>query len=584
MIAGTALVAIGLAAPMLRAQSPAVPSTFNPQDVIPVEAIVHEGKLPNGFTFIIKRNTRPATRVSLRLAIKAGSLNEADDQQGLAHLIEHMAFNGSVHFKPGEVFSYFESVGARLGPHINASTSFDETIYRLDLPTDNAEALAKGFTALSDFAGGLTLDPVQIDKERGVVIEEWRGRLGAGSRIRDQQIPLLYYRSRYADRLPIGKPDIIQNAPAQRLRAFYDAWYRPDRMAIVAVGDIDPQQMEATIRSTFGPLKARGSAPSAPDDNIPMHRELMVKVTTDPEITQSAVQLLTKRPKEGERLVADYRRSLVERLFYEMFDNRLAELAQRPDARFLGAGVGGGPLNRTVTTFEIGASVKDGGVAEGLAALAIEAKRIREFGFTAGELDRTKRGLLAFYERSYNERDKTDSAQFADEYLRHFLGDEPIPGVAYERGLVQWALPTITLDDVTAIARSRLSDESRVILAVMPEKAGLQPPTEADLRTALGSGERVAVTPWSDSTTARALLERIPEPAAVTSRRQLPELGVTIVQFANGVEAWLKPTDFKNDQVLFTMYAKGGASLAPPPTSFRRRWRHSTWVFQDLPA
>ena len=549
----------------LRAQAPAAaPQVFNPQDVIPVESIVREGKLPNGLTFTIKRNTRPAGRVSMRLAIKAGSLYETDDQQGLAHLIEHMAFNGSAHFKPGEVFSYFESVGAQLGPHINASTSFDQTIYRLDLPTDKPDIVAKGLTALSDFAGGLTLDPVQIDKERGVVIEEWRGRLGADSRIRDEQIPILFYRSRYADRIPIGKPEIIQNAPPQRLRAFYDAWYRPDRMAVIAVGDIDPQQMEAAIRSTFGPLTARGAAASLPDDNVPLHRELMVKVTSDSEITQSSIQLIAKRPKESERLVADYRRSLVERLFYQMFDDRLTELSQRPDAKFLGAGVGGGTLGKDVSTFELGASVKDGALAEGLAALAIEAKRVREFGFTPGELDRAKLDLLSFYERAYNERDKSDSGQYADEYLRHFLTDEPIPGITYEYRLVQWALPTITLADVSTLARSRLSDESRVILAVMPQKPGLDPPTQTDLQTALGSGERVTVMPWNDNTTTRALLETIPAPAAVTSRREIADLGVTIVQFANGVEAWLKPTDFKNDQVVFTMYAKGGASIAPP--------------------
>ncbi len=561
---GTLAIAGVLWTALPRAQAPAAPQTFNPQDLIPVEAIVHEGTLPNGLKFTIKQNTRPAKRVSLRLAIKAGSIQEADDQQGLAHLIEHMAFNGSAHFKPGEVFSYFESVGAQLGPHVNAATGFDETTYRLDLPTDKPEVVARGLTALSDFAGGLTLDPVQIDKERGVVIEEWRGGLGAGSRIRDQQIPVIFYRSRYADRLPIGKPDIIQNAPAQRLRAFYDAWYRPERMGVVAVGDIDPQQMEAAIRSTFGPLRARTAALPSPDNTIPLARGLMVKVMSDPEVTQSSVQVISKRRKESDRLVGDYRRSLVARLFYEMLDARFGELAQRPDARFLEAGVGGDDLNNDVDTFQMMASVKDGTIAEGLSALVVEAQRVREFGFTPGELDRMKRGLLAFYDRAYNERDKTDSGQYADEYLRHFLHDEPIPGIAYEYRLVQWALPTISLADVSALARARLSDDSRVILAVMPQKPGLQPPTEAGLQAAVASGERVAVLPWNDGIPTRALLERIPEPAAIASRRELPDLGVTIVRFANGVEAWLKPTDFQNDQVVFTMYAKGGASLAAP--------------------
>src|SRR5262245_43533801 len=213
------------------AQQTASP-TFNAQEPIPFDAAVRRGTLPNGLQFFIRQNARPAKRVLLRLAVKAGSLNEADDQQGLAHFIEHMAFNGSDHFKPGELVSYFESTGARLGPHVNAYTGFDETVYMLELPTDSPEVVQKGLTALADFAGGLSFIPEEVDKERGVVIEEWRGRLGAGTRLRDKQIPILYYQSRYAERLPIGKPEIIRTAPAQRLRAFYDTWYRPERMAV----------------------------------------------------------------------------------------------------------------------------------------------------------------------------------------------------------------------------------------------------------------------------------------------------------------------------------------------------------------
>src|SRR6478736_9561415 len=230
---------------------------FAPNAVLPLDAAIKTGTLPNGLKFYIRKNARPEKRVSLRLVVKAGSLEENDDQLGLAHLIEHMAFNGSEHFKAGEVFSYFERVGARLGPHVNAQTGFDETIYMLDLPTDQGDVVAKGLTALADFAGGLTFDPKEVEKERGVVIEEWRGGLGAGSRIRDKQIPILFAQSRYAERLPIGKPDIIRAAPPARLRAYYDTWYRPERMAVVVAGDIDPAAMEASIRAAFGGLRDR---------------------------------------------------------------------------------------------------------------------------------------------------------------------------------------------------------------------------------------------------------------------------------------------------------------------------------------
>jgi len=548
-----------------QAQAPAsAPQTFNPQEKIPVDAAVREGKLPNGVMYVIRRNGQPAKRVSLRLGVKAGSLYESDDQQGLAHLIEHMAFNGSTHFKPGEVFSYFESVGAQLGPHVNASTSFDQTIYMLDLPTEKPEVVNNGLTALSDFAGGLTLDPEQIDKERGVVIEEWRRGLGAGSRIRDKQMPDLFYRSRYAERLPIGKPDVIRAAPASRLKAFYDAWYRPDRLAVIAVGDVDPEQTEAAIRNIFGPLRARGAALPPPDMNVPLHRELLVNVTTDPELTSSSVEIISKRPRESEQLVSDYRRTISEMLFHQMFDERFNELARKPDAKFLAAGAGGGPLTPDVATFQLSARVREGGLAEALAALGVEARRVREYGFTEGELARAKQNLLSGYSRAYNERDKTESPTLAAEYLRHFFVEEPIPGIVYEYRLVQWALPTITLQEMSALARARLADESRVILALTPEKSGVTPPTTAQLRASLDSVARVAVTPWSDSTVNRPLIERLPTAGTLASRRELPELGITVVKFSNGLEAWLKPTDFKNDQILFSMYAMGGASVAPP--------------------
>src|SRR5438093_6301543 len=258
-----------------------VAQTFNLQDTIPFDAAVKTATLPNGLKYFIRQNNRPAKRVSLRLAVKAGSLFENDDQLGLAHLIEHMAFNGSAHFKPGELVKYFETVGARLGPHVNAYTSFDETVYMFDVPSDQPEIVEKALTALSDFAGGLSLSQQEVDKERGVVIEEWRGGLGAGSRIRDKQFPILFYHSRYADRLPIGKPDVIRNAPVARLRAFYDTWYRPDRMAVIGVGDIDVPKIERSIRTLFSPVKTRAASAKPPDQTVPLHKDLLVAVTTD---------------------------------------------------------------------------------------------------------------------------------------------------------------------------------------------------------------------------------------------------------------------------------------------------------------
>ena len=554
--------AVALAAALVVA--PAAQQPLNLTDTIPFDSAVRTATLTNGLKYFVRHNEQPQKRVSLRLAVKAGSVNEADDQQGLAHLIEHMAFNGSAHFKPGELVSYFESTGARLGPHVNAYTSFDETVYMLDLPTDKPDIVAKGLTALADFAGGLTLDPVEIDKERGVVIEEWRGGLGAGSRIRDKQIPVLYFQSRYADRLPIGKPDIIRNAPAARLRAFYDTWYRPDHMALIVVGDVDLTAMDQAVRTNFGPLAAR--APAAPEPNrvIPAHQQMLVSVASDPELTASQVQLVRKRAREGDMKVGDYRRGLVRRLMDDMLADRFTELARRPDAKFLAAGSGGGALNLTVDTFSLSARAPDGKIADALSAILVEAKRMREFGFSATELDRAKRSISAFYDRAFAERDKTESESFAQEYISFFLENEPSPGIAYERQLVQQVLPGITAADVSALVRTLLGDDSRVILATSPQKANVSVPTEADLRNVLAAAEGVTVTAWTDAPAVGALMASKPAAAAVTSRRDVPALGLTIVRFANGVEAWLKPTDFKNDQVVFALESQGGASLAQP--------------------
>lgn len=551
------------AAPQAVPSAPPQPA-LDLQAPLPLDPAVRRFTLDNGLTVYVRKNARPANRVLLRLAVNAGSLDEADDQQGLAHFLEHMAFNGSEHFKPGEFISYFESVGARLGPHVNAQTGFEETIYMLDLPADRPEVLARGFSALADVAGGLTLDPVQVDKERGVVIEEWRGSLGAGTRVRDKQLPVIFSGSRFADRLPIGKPEIIRTAPVARIKAFYDTFYRPDRMALVAVGDADPAALESAIRSTFSALRARGGAVPPRQDAIPLAPGTLVSVVGDPEIQRSSVTILRKRPRESQDRGADYRRGLVDRLVQQMIDERFEEISRKPDARILGAGVGDEELSRTTASMAMSASVEDGKLRDGLTTLAIEAKRVREHGFGPGELARAKKWLAAFYAQAYAEREKTESGSFAREYVSHFLDGEPAPGIALEYRIAGEVLPGITAQDVAASAARLLEPESRVVLAVTPQKDGLAIPTDADLQATLAAAASVAVTPWADTAADRALMEQAPAPATIVSRRERADIGVTIVRFANGLEAWLKPTDFKNDEVAFTMYSQGGLSLAAP--------------------
>ena len=556
-------------APGLRAQqAPAggasTAPALSPSDVIPFDAAVTRGTLPNGLQYYIRQNSRPEKRVSLQLAVKAGSVDEDADQQGLAHFLEHMAFNGTKRFAAGELIKALEITGARLGPHVNAYTSFNETVYMFQLPTDREGLVETGMQALADFAGGISLDPKEIDKERGVVIEEWRGGLGAGSRLRDQQIPVLFYESKYAERLPIGKPEVLKSFTPERLRDFYTKWYRPDRMALVVVGDIQVAEIEALIKKEFGGLARPDTPPPPRDYVVPLHTELLVKVATDPEATQSSVSILRKRERRAEGTVGAYRENLVRRLAFQMVNERFDELARKPDARFLNAGAYETGLNPSTGAVGLGAGVQEGQITEGLSALVIEANRVVEHGFGPGELERAKKRIVAAFDRAYAERDKTESSAYVREYVSHFLQEEPSPGIEYERKLVQHLLPGIPFTELTAAAKAMFDDTSRVIIAVSPDKPGLNVPTEAELRATAEKAEHVAVTAWTDEATTAELMTEDPGPGAIKDRRELADLGVTVVRFGNGLEAWFKPTDFKNDEVIYSLVSHGGSSLAPP--------------------
>ncbi|MEZ5419617.1 MAG: insulinase family protein [Vicinamibacterales bacterium] len=530
---------------------------------MPLDGAIREGRLPNGLRYFLRQNGRPARRVSLRLAVDVGSLHEEDDQRGLAHFLEHMAFNGSAHFKPGELVAFLESIGARFGPHVNASTSFDETIYMLDVPADRDGYVDKGLLALRDFAGGASLTGEEIDKERGVVLEEWRGRLGAGSRITDQQLPLLFHGSKYADRLPIGLPETLRTFPHERLRDFYRTWYRADRMAVVVVGDLPLDESERLVKARFSDLPTpSGPAPAVSRAVLP-HAETLYTMVTDSEAQRWSVTAAFKHTPEPEGTVGAYRQSIVRALGSQMLSARLAEIARRPDAPFLRADAGASGLGRELSLFELSAEVPAGRIAEGLDAVVLEARRAQQFGFSDAEIDRARRAVLAGYERAFNERGNAESPGLAGELVRHFLQGEPAPGIAYEYALVRQALPGITSDEIRAEMRRQIGDDSRVVLGVAPAPAdGAPAPTDDTLRAAMTAAFSAPLTPWTDGLAGRELVPERPTAGRVTARRQIAELGVTVLTLSNGAEVWLKPTDFKADQVVFSAYAYGGASLS----------------------
>jgi zinc protease len=497
----------------------------------------------------------------LRLAVQAGSIDEADDQRGLAHMLEHMAFNGGAHFKPGELVSYLESIGARFGPHVNAYTSFDETVYMLDVPTDKPGALNRAFEALGDFAGGSSLTDEEIDRERGVVIEEWRGRLGAGTRLQQPQMDALFgSESKYAQRLPIGLPDTLRTFKSDRLREFYRTHYRPDRMAVIVVGDIQPAEIEQQIQKNFGTFRSTSTVAHL-IAAVPPHDETRFVTLSDPELTSSSVSITHKRPLQPLRTAADYRRLLVRSLVGQMWNARFGEMSRQADAPFLSAGAGGGSVSRTVESFDVTARVKDGGIAQGLTAIATEIARVKQFGFTQSELDRAKASMLARYERSYNERDKAESPGFASELVTYYLTGEAAPGIEHELTLAREIVPSITVAEVSAMTRELVPDTNRVVVATGPQKASLTLVSEMALRDALRAGSSATVTAWADNVAGRELLTKLPAGGSITARREIAELGVTVLTLSNGVEVWLKPTDFRNDQITYSSFARGGTSV-----------------------
>ena len=530
---------------------------------LPLDPTITTGRLANGLVYFIRQNPRPGNRVLMRLAVRAGSNDEADDQRGLAHMLEHMAFNGSAKFKPGELVKYLESIGARFGPHVNAYTSYDETVYMLDVPTDRPGAVRRGFDALSDFAGGISMEPAEVDKERGVVIEEWRGRLGAGTRMQQPQIEGIFGpTSRYAQRLPIGTPESLKAFTVQRLRDFYRANYRGNRMAVIVVGDIVPAEAERLIKELFAGVP--GGAGARPVYPIPPHTDTRFVTVSDPEAQGSSVSIIHKRPLRALISIADYRRSLVGGLVTQMVNARLGEMARQAGAPFLGASVGDQTLGLSVQAMSVSARVNDGRIPQGLGALAQEVARIKQFGFGAAEFDRAKRSTLAQYEQLYNERNNVQSGPLAAELLRHYLSQEAVPGIERELPLARELLRTITQEEVAAYAREVLPDSNRVVLASAPQKAGLAPVTDVQLKEALTTGLAATVTAWRDeASSSKELMSRPPRPGTVQARREIPELGVTVLTLSNGVEVWLKPTDFRNDQIIYTSYARGGVSVAP---------------------
>ena len=551
--AGSSSAATGAASPT---PAPAGSKAGKP---LPFNPAVHRAQLPNRLTYYVWKNARPAKRAVLWLVVNTGSVLESDDQRGLAHFIEHMAFNGTRRYAKQQIVQYLQSIGMRFGADINAFTTFDETVFQLEVPTDDA-ALDRGVDILHEWAQGIAFDPDEVQKERGVVLEERRLGRGAQGRLLDAVVPAALPRSKYGARLPIGTEEVLKRATADDLRRFYREWYRPELMAVVAVGDFDQGAMEKRIAARFADLPTAAHPLARPELPVPPHADTVTLTLKDPELPVTAVAVVAKRPRRVLATEPDYRQSLVDRLFITMLNQRLDELRRASDAPFLGAGVGRETVVRPIDAWFQFAVVKGDQVRPSLEALTAEVARVARFGFTAGEIDRAKKDMLRGYQQSAHEADKTPSREHAAEVQRHFLLGEAMPGIAAELALVDKLLPSVTAEEIRRVAAEVASEDSRIIVAAGNSKTSLPPKSE--LVAAAAAGRARATSAYVDQAAAGDLVERPPAPGKIERERTLRELGVTEWRLSNGITVVLKPTDFQNDSVLMQSFTPGGTSRA----------------------
>ena len=535
---------------------------YNLNDLLPTDPKVSKGVLSNGMTYYVRANSTPKNRADLYLVVRAGSVEEDDNQQGLAHFAEHLAFNGTKNFPKHELVNYLESIGMEFGPEINAYTSFDETVYMIKVPLDSAKFMNKGLQVLYDWASQITDSDDEIEKERGVIHEEWRGGRDADERMMQKWLPVFLHNSKYADRLPIGKMEIVDHFKPELLRKFRADWYRPDLQAVIVVGDFDQASMVKQVKETFSQIPAAKNPRKKQTYDVPNHKETLTAVATDKEAQYAVAQIFHKHPLKKSKTLGDYRQGLVEGLYNAMINDRLAELTQKENPPFLMANSGYDALFGPKSVYSSVAVCQNGKIEEGIKTVLLENQRVLKFGFTQTELDRQKAAMLTSVETSYNEREKQKSNSYAEEYKRNFLTtEEPFPGIENEYNYYKAFLPGIKLEEVNALAAKWITKENRVVILTAPEIEGLKVPTEADLKAYLEDAEKTPVEPYADQVSDKPLIPSEPKAGSITSVAKVDQVDAEVWTLSNGAQVVVKSTDFKDDEVLFSAYSLGGSSL-----------------------
>ena len=540
-------------------------ATAQQPQLLPIDSAVRVGKLDNGLTYYIRHNEYPKNRAEFHIAQAVGATMEEDHQNGLAHFLEHMAFNGTEHFKGKGIIEYFESIGVNFGGNINAYTSLDETVYRLsEVPTTRQGIIDSALLVMHDWACGLSLLEEEIDNERGVIREEWRTGAQAARRMWKALNPLKYPGSQYAKRDVIGDTAVINNFTYDALRDYYKKWYGPDNQAIIVVGDIDVDQIEQKIKALWADVPARENRGERPLHTVADNEQPIVAIVRDKEAQYTRIEMEFKKqqlPQQFRCTDMAYIQDLAHELVCDMFNNRLAELCMKPEATFVGAGSYYGELVKQKDAFTAVYIAKQGQEIAAYKDLLTQLENLRRYGFTNAELDRVKKETLSAYEKSYNERSTVRNIAYAQEYIRHYLSSEPIPGIEWEYQMVQQILPMLGLDMLNQIAQSLVTDENLIISFQAPVDESVILPSEEDALALLAAVYYETIEAPKEEAIRENLVETAPKAGKIKKTTYNETLGVTEWTLSNGVRVMVKPTTFKQDEIRFYAYSQGGRSL-----------------------
>ncbi len=529
---------------------------------IPLDSKIKTGQLPNGLKYYIIQNKKPENKIELRMVVNAGAILEDNDQLGLAHLMEHMNFNGLAHFPKNEVVHYLQSIGVDFGADLNAYTSFDETVYILPIPADNKKKIDQGFQIIADWSGAALLENEEIDKERGVVLEESRLGKGADDRMMKKWLPEYLNGSLYAKRLPIGDDQLLKTFKYDVLKRFYKDWYRPNLQAVMVVGDIEPAEAERLIKEKFSGFKNPANPrPRQENFDLPARTASKAMVLSDNEAPYTMIQIISNsKRKVSATTEAEYLEDTKESLFNTMMSARLDELKNSANPPFVfGYGGVSGGWARGWENFQLFAVCGNDKIKDATEALVRESLKIKKFGFTAAELERAKASVMANYEKMYNERDKTESRIRVEELVRHFLTNEPAPGIAWEYNLVKNNLPQITLAEVNRWKEEITIDKA--YFALVTTKTADKLPSDADLAGYVDAALTAEVVAYEEKALPATLLTKEPQPGKIVKEEKDAKIGTTTWTLSNGAKVTYKYTDFKNDEMLFTAYRFGGSSV-----------------------